>query len=267
MSYEIEGGKLITYLPDPVDVVVPEGVTEIGSAAFAEANIKTIKLPKSLRVIKDHAFWNCKRLMRVEFSDGLVEIERSAFENCTRLVTMNIPSSIQKIGVNAFVNTPWLNLKHGFNIVGNGILVCYHGPEKHIIIPEQVKQIGRFAFSGNQLIEEVTCNDGLEIIEAFAFSGCHKLKKINLPNKMQKIRHNAFSQTGIERIIIPNGIVKISDNVFSRCYDLEEVILPPTVLKLCHQAFEGCHNLVKINLNPNTTIESDAFNECVNLKF
>lgn len=47
------------------------------------------------------AFAGCRKLSKVEFSEGLKVIKRTAFGN-TLLETVNIPSSVEEIGVNAF---------------------------------------------------------------------------------------------------------------------------------------------------------------------
>ena len=67
-----------------VNVVIPDGVTEIGSSVFKDcAELETVVLPDSVRVIGG-----------------------SAFQNCTNLKSLTLPESVTEIAADAFQNTP-----------------------------------------------------------------------------------------------------------------------------------------------------------------
>lgn len=265
MSFEIENGRLMAYKPDPVELVIPEGVTEIAAMAFVGANLKSVKLASTVKVIKESAFANCKSLVSVELNDGLEVISRRAFDGCQNLVEVKFPSTVKRIETHAFNETKWLDSQIGFNIVGDGILCSYKGTEKEVVVPDGVKEIGRHAFYHNDTVEKVVLPESVEVIEASAFAGCYSLKEIVFPSSMKKIRHNAFCKTALKDVELPEGLEKVSDYSFHLCYDLVNIKLPSSVDKICKSAFEGCHNLEKINIERNMRIEPDAFNECYKL--
>lgn len=93
------------------DVVIPEGVENIGYEAFVDCHLTAIKLPDSLKNIEKEAFKNCKNLRRVEFGTGVTEIPNSTFEHCVNLKKVILPSSLEKICNDAFRNTNLSSIK------------------------------------------------------------------------------------------------------------------------------------------------------------
>lgn len=84
-DFLIEGGLLKKYKGAETEVVIPEGVVEIGERAFADMKyITKVTFPKSLRTIQKYAFENCLSLRSVEIKDN-VTIKDYAFDYCTAL--------------------------------------------------------------------------------------------------------------------------------------------------------------------------------------
>ena len=86
------------------EVVIPEGVTEIGKSAFSCSHMPSVRLPSSLRTIREEAFFNCFGLNsdRIAFPEGLETIEDEAFASCEFQNAVILPASIQSIGKKAF---------------------------------------------------------------------------------------------------------------------------------------------------------------------
>ncbi len=85
-------------------VVIPEGVTEIGSAAFTGAPLKSLSLPTTLKIIRSRAFL-AHRLETVVIPRGVEIIELSAFEQNLKWRTMKqltLNEGLLEIGSNAF---------------------------------------------------------------------------------------------------------------------------------------------------------------------
>ena len=79
-DFIIENGVLKKYVGPGGDVVIPEGVTEIGGSAFR----------------------HCGELYSISFPDSVAKIGNCAFEHCWRLVTVTIPSNVREIGQYTF---------------------------------------------------------------------------------------------------------------------------------------------------------------------
>ena len=86
------------------DVVIPEGVTEIGQNAFAETPVTSVTFPDSLRTIGVYAFHGCQSLTKVTFGSGLREIREWAFCDCRSLTgVFEVPEGVENIEFGAFM--------------------------------------------------------------------------------------------------------------------------------------------------------------------
>ncbi len=120
--------------------VIPEGVTEIGKAAFwgietlesvefkttgdlviengtannptnggafASTGLTHIELPATLVELGNYTFYKCYALETVQFGENskLIRIGNRAFEQCVSLKSITIPKSVTAIGTNAFAAT------------------------------------------------------------------------------------------------------------------------------------------------------------------
>ena len=65
------------------NVIIPEGVTEIGEAAFTAAGLTELTIPKSVNVIGDGAFAGCENLSSVKFIGGAPSMGELTFESVT----------------------------------------------------------------------------------------------------------------------------------------------------------------------------------------
>ncbi len=139
-----------------------------------------------------------------------------------------------------------------------------------IVVSEGITHIGRMAFNGCALVEEVQLPATLKYIGGFAFQDCVALKKINLPEGMTNQWQGIFKGcTSLETIVIPstldiltNGYVKnnpvdsynLADQMFTGCTSLKYVFLPnyPTpeayssATKLHAMPFKGLEDQVTI---------------------
>ncbi len=100
---------------------------------------------------------------------------------------------------------------------------CFHGVERHkengvnfenhpnawnnkrirkITIPSTVRIIRRNAFGEMNNLNEVVFSEGLNTIEEYAFAGCGKLEKINLPDSLVGFTLLAFEETALEEIVL-----------------------------------------------------------------
>ena len=84
-------------------IVIPEGVTEIGNRAFYSCmSLETVVLPKTLRKIDDFAFMSCRSLKKVELQEGIEEIGNHAFGATNSLKQLRLPDSLEKVNRTIF---------------------------------------------------------------------------------------------------------------------------------------------------------------------
>lgn len=86
-----------------LNVVIPNGVTSIGSSAFGYCTgLTSIEMPSSVRSIGSGSFEGCSGLTSINIPSGLTSIGSSAFYGCSGLTSIEIPSSVTSIGSSAF---------------------------------------------------------------------------------------------------------------------------------------------------------------------
>ena len=98
-DFVITKGVLDTYTGPGGDVVIPAGVTKIGSRAFSDrASLTSVTIPAGVTVIRESTFSGCANLTSVTIPGSVKEIDKYVFQGCCpALITPHIPiSSIAK---------------------------------------------------------------------------------------------------------------------------------------------------------------------------
>ena len=84
------------------EVQIPNSITMIGEAAFADADgLTSITLPLGLTAISRYMLAGT-RLTNIVIPEGVTEIAAGAFEDCAQLHTVFLPASLRYIGDRAF---------------------------------------------------------------------------------------------------------------------------------------------------------------------
>lgn len=266
-----------------VNVIVKEGVTEIGYQAFEECSgLTSITLPKSVTKIGGDAFRCCGGLASIMLPDSVTEIGWGAFYGCSGLTNIMIPESVTKIGGDAFrCCSGLMNItipERVMEIGGYAFSECK--ALTYITIPKSVMKIGQGAFSCCDNLESIkvdknnkiydsreNCNaiieksssaliagckntevpSGVTQMGERAFYGCSGLTSITLPESVTEIGEFAFSDcSGLTSITLSDRITKIGDGVFCGCSHLTSMVLPNSVAEVNSMAFVGCDNLTSI---------------------
>ena len=94
------------YLNDVLlfDLVIPEGITQVGAHFSYDTALITITLPQGVTSIGNKAFQNCAGLTSLTLPQGVTSIGDYAFQNCTGLTSITIPQGVTSIGDYAFQN-------------------------------------------------------------------------------------------------------------------------------------------------------------------
>lgn len=139
---------------------------------------------------------------------------------------------------------------------------------KKIVFHDDVKKIGKNAFSGCEKLKEIEFSDSIIEIEEEAFSGCIKLETVTLPESLSKIGKEAFSGCkSLKTIIILSQIEQLPEAVFKDCINLKEVTLPEKLIKIGKETFRNCCKLPEIILPEHLAeIDEKAFYGCKELK-
>ena len=99
---------------------------------------------------------------------------------------------------------------------------------KSVKLPDSLKKLGTFAFANCKNLEKVDFGTGLEVINHNVFEGCVNLHSIELPSQMEAILSDAFIRSGLESVVLNDGLKKIGDGAFDST-KLVSVTIPETV--------------------------------------
>ncbi len=98
--YDKMQGKLL-FIPQNLsgDVVLPEGIKEIGDNTFKDKrNIISIVIPDSVTNISSSAFTNCINLEEVEFGKGMTMLPSNLFKTCSNLKLVTVSNTLEYLG-------------------------------------------------------------------------------------------------------------------------------------------------------------------------
>lgn len=103
--FEIDRGILIKLKDTSLrgSVIIPDGVTAIGSGAFRGCGgITSITIPCGVTSIGDCAFYGCDGLINVRIPDSVTSIGKYAFCCCGSLTSIEVSDNVASIGEGAF---------------------------------------------------------------------------------------------------------------------------------------------------------------------
>ena len=258
----VKNGVVTKYSGDVTELVIPEGVTEIGDPEErwnpgifeGHEELTSVILPESLLRIGDKAFKGCSGLTDIRIPDNVTSIGGGAFFGCSGLTNLTISESVTEI-------------KDALGYSEEGAFGNCTGLT-NVNIPGTVTNIGTHAFSNCSNLQKVSLAEGIMSIGYHAFDRCSKLERINLPESITKIGSSSFNQcSSLIAIKIPEKITEIASDTFAFCKSLTSVTIPGYVTKIGWRAFQGCANLKEVILSDSiTTIDNDAFSNCRELE-
>lgn len=90
---------------------------------------------------------------------------------------------------------------------------------------------------------------------------------ISVPQGVTKIGNGVFAEAPVTKVILPDSVTEIGQNLFSSCESLEEVKLPSNLTSLKPFTFAGCSSLRKITMPDNiTSFPEGLFWGCMSLE-
>lgn len=183
---------------------------------------------------------------KVTLPRGIDEIGKEVFYGCRTIKEITVPDGVKKIGNGAFKNM--------FSL-------------KKAVLPDSVMEAGRELFYGCEKLEEVNIPEHLEEIPEMMFLRCFELRHIEIPKSVKKIGTKAFYGAGIEEIVLPDGVTKAENGIFSYCTSLKRAVLPETLEEIGYDLFFGCEELEETRLPEKTrTLGGGTFMNCRKLK-
>lgn len=248
-SYAFTGCKQIT------EVILPGSVTELGEYAFMYCDkLESVNIPDDVNVITKGVFDGCASLDGVELHEGITEIQSLAFSGCDSISSIVLPESLQTIGNQAFYGCGSLtsfNLTKNVTQIGYNILGGGNNISTLTVDPENTVYDSRE--SCNAIIETATntllkgCKNttipaSVPAIGNSAFDWCTGLKSIEIPGTVKTVGFNAFNYSGVNEVVIDEGVEKLDTQAFGLCLYLKKITIPESVTDISSTAFNGTKN-------------------------
>ncbi len=104
-----------------------------------------------------------------------------------------------------------------------------------------VVAIAPHAFEGCAALRRVILPDSLQRIGEMAFLGCAHLQRLTIPGSVQRVGTLAFAKcTQLAHVRIEPGVVSLGPSSFSKCTSLARVDVPASLATLGGGVFFGC---------------------------
>ena len=202
-----------------IDVQIPETVTEIGQKAFKDASS-----------VENVTFAVNTETGKVK---GVEKIGISAFDGCSSLQELVLPETVTEVLQGAFAN--------------EGALV-----KADMSRAASLKKWDKESFKGDTALAEVVLPTagGITAIPDGAFEGCTSLtgENLKIPKNIVTITANAFKESGLKKLYIPNQVTTIGTSAFEACKNLEDVHISNNISVISQSTFKNCEKLEKIEI-------------------
>lgn len=250
---------------------LPEGITVVGGEAFAGTGIRLISLPASLEYIADSAF-SGSALAEAAAAAGTYAYQWAVDhgylwpESPAEDFQFTAPSPQSAYctatykGTDTVVRVPSHapNGKIVYRVTGMGQRVI-----EKLYLPDTVTVVDSNFLAGQKTLTYVRLSNALTEIPANAFRYCSALKEISIPSSVQKIGSNAFSESGITSLEIPEGVSRLMNSAFENMAYLETATLPESVTDYGEFLFSNCAVLRDVRFPAGKTrLEKGMFSRC-----
>ena len=240
-DFTIEDGVLTAYNGDATEIVIPDGVTAIGTGTGAVFGnkVESVTIPASVTEIADKAFYTCTGLTSVTFAEGsrLKTIGNEAFYAVNQLESLIIPEGVTSIGQYALAA---MNKLRTITLPGTLTTVCggewfgnlfargTSGGAPAALASVNITEVGEqyrshdgtvYSADGKTLIycpaakQSIDWLNGVTAIGAYAF--CNStMPSVNIPGTVTEISANAFNRAKMTSLEIPGSVKTIGASAF-----------------------------------------------------
>ncbi|MBD3879481.1 MAG: leucine-rich repeat domain-containing protein [Quinella sp. 1Q5] len=244
------------------DVKLPDSLTKIGESAFYYCwNLTGVDIPNGVKKIEASAFGGCHSFSWVTIPDSVVDIGAWAFSSCEGLRVVTIPASVKNIGEWIFaacflkeIHYPeGRGFEKNLSAGNNAQLIPYKNAPQPVSKPKPQPAAEEMQATvvkqAEQIREKLLPLWWEEHRRLFADKLRWKVEGKTLTvGGVSEIKAYSYEETpwrdslnDIQRIIIGDGVEKISARAFIECRRLELLTIPASVKTIGDMAFSFCY--------------------------
>lgn len=181
------GGNLYLNNELVTDLVVPDSVTRISSAAFCNCDsLVSVTIGNNVKEIGAFAFDQCQNLSMITIPDSVTTIGMGAFQDCRKLASLTIGKGITSIGDDAF----WCCFDLAKVHITDLASWCAVNFEDGTSNPLHNQDAALYL--NDKEVLELVIPEGVAVINSFAFTDCYNLTSLTLPKSLTNIQEWAF---------------------------------------------------------------------------
>lgn len=305
-SVELEKCTKIKEIPEKAfkttgltSIKIPVQVQTIGISAF-EGSVDLTSLTfltdengkSCVKTIGNSAFKNTglTEFIFPTLESGELSLGSGLFEGCADLTDMTISASVQNIGsaLSKAPNLQNIDVDEGSSVLIDAtnrfiltkldganneyaILSVFSVPNVDAsgkcVLPStfnggSITEIGEGAFAGQNAVKKIVIPDTIQKIGTKAFSQCRGLETVEFAGKpsVNYFGDYAFEQTNsLDTLVIPNSVKTIGQNCFYFS-GIREVTMPDELTSVAKQIFYGSMSLHTVNNLSKMTLGTAATN-------
>ena len=146
-----------------------------------------------------------------------------------------------------------------------------------ISLPPTLEEIQEGGFADCSQLTQITLPESLKKIGGFAFQSCDNIKEITIPASVQEIGQDAFTLSGVEKLVIkdlaawcsvkkPGGFISSNTKVFLNEEEIKDLVIPDGVTIIEPNTFNGFKSIETVTVPADVdSIGDDAFLGCTNI--
>lgn len=246
-------------------IIIPDTVEKIDRSAFRECtNVTEIKIPGTVKEASDIALVGCEKVITAELPISMVtlaNLQRSDDLETLVIVDDGNTELPDKDALNEKKKLKKVVFPDSLTSIPRAFCRSASALEE-VKLPANLKIISNASFSECTNLKTIDLPDTVTEIGAFAFADCTSLKDFTIPDGIKSIGEEAFYNSGITSLVVPESVETIDKLAFSHMANLTNATFPAG----CGITFSDCKNLktAKITGNP-TVIDNYMFYECSQL--
>ena len=252
-------------------VVLNEGLETLGEyqgpncrGAFRGTKLRSVAVPKTVRLLGDHTFQACAELKCVTFAEGsaLEKIGELCFSG-SGLEELVLPMALKQVAGSAFSDCGSLrkitaeegcaanlsdikvpaSARAGQQVSRGRICISELQKLRDVAIPDGVERIERSWFQTSN-VRSVEVSVSIRAIADGAFQECRDLRRVSFAfgSQLETMGVRCFCDSGLRDLVVPRSVVTIGDAAFAGCGVLKRVVLHEygRLESIGKDCFSGC---------------------------